>query len=152
MSFDDGDKDGFDALDAGAGVTTRLNTILGPSVHPRLTAACPDLTTMRMRRSSRPALAGLLLGTLAWALPAASADLAVPGSQRPYGTVIGGGGYRVARVSVRPVPMRYDIYGYPLLAGLPSPLAVGSGCPAAIQPDYDPDGNFAGYAPIPMCR
>ena len=65
---------------------------------------------------------------------------------------IGGGGCRVPRVPVRPAPLRYDIYGYPLLPGVPSPLAVGSGCPVAVPPDYDPAGNFAGYAPIPMCR
>ena len=105
-----------------------------------------------MRRSLRPALAGLMLGMLPWAAPAESADLALPSPQRAYGAAIDGGGYRVARVPVRPAPMRYDIYGYPLLAGVPSPLAVGNGCPPAIQPDYDPDGNFAGYAPIPMCR
>ena len=64
----------------------------------------------------------------------------------------GGGGFRVARVPLRPAPLRYDIYGYPVLPGLPSPLAAGGGCPVALQPDYDPDGNFAGYAPIPMCR
>ena len=65
---------------------------------------------------------------------------------------LGGGGYQVSRVPVRPRPQRYDIYGYPVLAGLPNPLAVGSGCPVAAQPAYDPDGNFAGYAPFPMCR
>lgn len=63
----------------------------------------------------------------------------------------GGGGFLVARVPVRPAPLRYDIYGYPVLPGAPSPLAA-RGCPVALQPDYDPDGNFAGYAPIPMCR
>lgn len=63
----------------------------------------------------------------------------------------GGGGVLVARVPLRPAPLRYDIYGYPVLAGVPSPLAAG-GCPVALQPDFDPDGNFAGYAPLPMCR
>lgn len=97
---------------------------------------------------------------LVWsgATPARAADLPFFPSPPPiygaqsHGAPALGGGFRVARVPVRPAPSRYDIYGYPVLAGMPSPLAVGNGCPAAVQPDYDPDGNFAGYAPIPMCR
>ncbi|WP_237477807.1 hypothetical protein [Lichenibacterium dinghuense] len=98
----------------------------------------------------------------AWAgaaAPARAADLPffpapppIYGAQSFNEPAFGGGGFRVARVPVRPAPMRYDIYGYPLLPGVPSPLAVGNGCPVAVQPDYDADGNFAGYAPIPMCR
>ena len=91
--------------------------------------------------------------------PARAADLPFLSSPPPiYGAqsftvpAFGGGGFRVARGPVRPAPLRYDIYGYPLLPGVPSPLAVGNGCPAAVQPEYDPDGNFADYAPIPMCR
>lgn len=96
---------------------------------------------------------------LSGAAPARAADLPffpapppIYGAQSYSAPAFGGGGFRVARVPVRPAPLRYDIYGYPVLAGVPSPLAVGSGCPVAVQPDYDPDGNFAGYAPIPMCR
>lgn len=93
-------------------------------------------------------------------LPAMAADLPLMPSQaesfgagfRGGNVYQGAGGFRVARVPVRPAPIRYDIYGYPLLAGAPNPLLSGSGCPAALEPDYDPDGNFAGYAPIPMCR
>ena len=118
-----------------------------------------------MSRSIPPCFPALFLLpalplALVWAgvAPARAADLPFLSSVPPiYGAqVIGepmfGGGFRVARVPVRPAPLRYDIYGYPLLPGVPSPLAVGNGCPAAVQPDYDPDGNFAGYAPIPMCR
>ena len=97
---------------------------------------------------------------LVWAgsTPARAADLPFGPlsppvyAQQRFGETGPGGGFRVARVPVRPVPRRYDIYGYPVLAGLPNPLAVGSGCPVALQPDYDSDGNFAGYAPFPMCR
>ena len=98
---------------------------------------------------------------LVWAgtAPAHAADLPFfPAPPPIYGAgstgepAIGGGGFRAPRVPVRPAPQRYDIYGYPLMPGVPSPLAVGNGCPVAVQPDYDPDGNFAGYAPIPMCR
>lgn len=84
---------------------------------------------------------------------AAAADLPAFGP-RPtfYGDPSSGGGFSVARVPLRPAPLRFDIYGYPLLGAVPSPLAVGNGCPPALQPDYDADGNFAGYAPLPMCR
>ena len=104
-----------------------------------------------------PALVALsvLPFALAWSCagPARAADLPFFPSPPPiYGAPAAGGGFRVARVPVRPAPLRYDVYGYPVFPGMPSPLAVGNGCPVAIQPDYDPDGNFAGYAPVPMCR
>ncbi|MGI3901762.1 MAG: hypothetical protein ACRYGP_11015 [Janthinobacterium lividum] len=102
------------------------------------------------------ALSGTVLVSAA---PAAAADLPFRPSQAAAGTEFrsgdvyqGAGGFRVARVPVRPAPIRYDIYGYPLLMGGPNPLASGSGCPAVLTPDFDPDGNFAGYAPVPMCR
>ncbi len=91
--------------------------------------------------------------------PAAAADLPFMPAQATAGAWSRGGtgdhgtgGFRVARVPVRPTPIRYDIYGYPLLMSGPSPLESGSGCPVALAPDYDPDGNLAGYSPIPMCR
>ncbi len=102
-----------------------------------------------------------LMGTAVLsAPPTQAADLPfLPSQAASFGAGVrgdsayeGAGGFRVARVPVRPAPIRYDIYGYPLLIRGPSPLASGSGCPAALAPDYDPDGNFAGYAPIPMCR
>ena len=97
---------------------------------------------------------------LAAALPSRAADLPVAGGPVPpyaaYGQAggfaAGGGGFRVAGVPVRPVPVRYDVYGYPLFPGAPSPLAVGNGCPPALQPTFDSEGNLAGYAPIPLCR
>ena len=90
---------------------------------------------------------------LCWAAPAPAraADLPAPPPAR-FGAPARGGGFYAPAVPLRPPPWRYDIYGYPLFTGVPSPLAVGGGCPAAVQPAYDPDGNLAGYAPIPMCR
>ena len=118
-----------------------------------------------MTRPIPPALSALFLLpalplALVWAgvAPARAADLPFfPSPPSIYsaqtdGARAFGGGFRVARVPVRPIPLRYDIYGYPLLPGVPSPLTGGNGCPVAVQPDYDPDGNFAGYAPIPLCR
>ena len=110
---------------------------------------------------TRTVLGGIALSgiVLAAAAPVAAADLpfrqppaAAFGEAYGGGADLGGGGFRVARIPVRPAPIRFDIYGYPLLPGAPNPLATGSGCPAALQPDYDRDGNFAGYAPLPMCR
>ncbi len=52
-------------------------------------------------------------------------------------------------------PDRFDIYGNPVgrfLVTLPDPLVVNNGCPKALQPTYDDDGNLAGYAPIIACR
>ncbi|RYB03306.1 hypothetical protein D3272_17990 [Lichenibacterium ramalinae] len=109
-------------------------------------------------------LSRLVPALVLWgSLPAGAADLPFApqgggdrfGGYRGTGEVSGyggGGGFRVARVPVRPAPLRYDIYGYPVLAAIPSPLAVGNGCPPALQPDYDAVGNFAGYSPLPMCR
>lgn len=106
------------------------------------------------------ASSAIVIGAMVSPMPAGAADLpsmtsrsAMSGAEFRGGNVYqGSGGFRVARIPVRPVPIRYDIYGYPLLAGAPDPLATGSGCPAALEPDFDPDGNFAGYAPVPMCR
>ena len=39
-----------------------------------------------------------------------------------------------------------------VLGPIPEPLAVGNGCPPALQPNYDAVGNFAGYSAIPLCR
>ena len=98
------------------------------------------------------ALAG---AAAALAEPLRAADLAFPppvvGAPGPDAPAAGGG-FRVARIPVRPPPQRYDVYGYPLFPGVPSPLGGGDGCPPALQPDYDAAGNLAGYAPIPMCR
>lgn len=108
-----------------------------------------------MPRSPRPTLARLALLAAPFAAgPAVAADLPfMPAFPAIHGApAIGGGGFRVATVPARPAPQHYDIYGYPLLAGVPDPLAVGGGCPPAMQPNYDPDGNLAGYAPIAMCR
>ena len=112
----------------------------------------------RFARLLAPCLFPLALAT---ALPSGAADLPVTGvpprsseisGSYGYGRGLGGGGFRVAGVPVRPVPIRYDVYGYPLFPGAPSPLAVGNGCPPALQPTFDSEGNLAGYAPIPMCR
>ena len=56
---------------------------------------------------------------------------------------------------ITPQPHRFDIYGNPLGAffiALPDPLVVNNGCPKAIEPTYDGDGNLAGYAPVVACR
>jgi hypothetical protein len=112
-----------------------------------------------MPRAFRQILSRLVPALALWgSLPAGAADL--PFAPGGYGERFGGefsgpgggGGFRVARVPVRPAPLRYDIYGYPVLAAVPSPLAVGNGCPPAMQPDYDASGNLAGYSPLPMCR
>lgn len=100
----------------------------------------------------------LLLAAVAGSPPSRAADLPFSGEpvapHAAYGRGLGGGGggFRVAGVPVRPVPVRYDVYGYPLFPGAPSPPAVGNGCPPALQPTFDSEGNLAGYAPIPMCR
>lgn len=106
-----------------------------------------------MMRKLLPTLAAFA-AVLAPAASARAADLPfLPAAPAIHGAPArGGGGFHVPLVPRRPAPLRYDVYGYPLLPGVPSPLAVGSGCPPAIQPGYDPDGNLAGYAPIPMCR
>lgn len=106
-----------------------------------------------------PSVRRLGAAALLWAVaagPAGAADLpfmppASPPSFDGAARHGSGGGYGVAAVPLRPAPLRYDIYGYPLLERIPSPLD-GGGCPPALQPGYDPDGNLAGYAPIPMCR
>lgn len=101
-----------------------------------------------------PRLSALILCAAPAPAPAADLPFAV-GAPPPWpsaaGPSLGGGGFRVARWPLRPPPLRYDVYGYPLLPGAPDPLAAG-GCPAALQPDYDAAGNLAGYAPLPMCR
>ncbi len=113
-----------------------------------------------MPRPDHPLLACLALAAALWgAAPATAADL--PGGPPLAGDGVpayagipayaAGGGFRVARIPLRPAPIRYDIYGYPLLAGRPSPLEAGA-CPPALQPTFDPDGNLAGYAPLAMCR
>ena len=111
----------------------------------------------RPLRQTLPRLVPAALALASWGcLPAGAADLPfLPQGPQAHGDRFdgtGSGGFRVARVPVRPAPLRYDIYGYPVLAAIPSPLAVGNGCPPALQPDYDASGNFAGYSPIPMCR
>lgn len=108
-----------------------------------------------MTRPLRQILCRLVPALALWgSLPAGAADLPFlpPGPQADGERFDGGGGFHVARVPVRPAPLRYDIYGYPVLGRIPNPLAVGNGCPPAIQPDYDANGNLAGYSPIPMCR
>ena len=101
-----------------------------------------------------PLLAPVLV--LGASLPAGAADLPfLPPGGPVHGDRFdapGPGGFRVARVPVRPAPLRYDIYGYPVLGPVPDPLAVGNGCPPALQPNYDASGNFAGYSAIPLCR
>ncbi len=56
---------------------------------------------------------------------------------------------------IYPQPHRFDIYGNPVggfFVALPDPLVVNNGCPKAIEPTYDDEGNLAGYAPIVACR
>ncbi len=101
-------------------------------------------------------------------LAAVAALLTVPvtasAADLPFGMVdppvvagsVVGDGYRVPRRPVRPPPLHFDAYGYPVpgpfVADGPSPLAISSGCTAGLQPIYDAAGNFAGYAPVPLCR
>ena len=108
----------------------------------------------RLPSARRAGAAALLWAAAAGSAGAADLPFMSSASPPPFDGAPrhgGGGGYAVAVVPLRPAPLRYDIYGYPLLQRIPSPLA-GGGCPPALQPGYDPDGNLAGYAPIPMCR
>ena len=99
------------------------------------------------------AAAILILGATA---DARAADVPYEGEELPRLPGFGGGGSWAPRLAVRPPPVRYDIYGYPLpgsgLVGRPAPHALGVGCPVALRPAYDPDGNLAGYAPVQDCR
>ena len=63
--------------------------------------------------------------------------------------------YTAMQWPITPQPHRFDIYGNPLggyFVELPDPLVVNNGCPKAIEPTYDVDGNLAGYAPLVACR
>jgi hypothetical protein len=104
----------------------------------------------------RPVLAGMLMAGLAGGM-AAAADLP-SAPMRPPIIVRGpsGDGYRLPQWPVRPRPLRFDAYGYPVpgpvVPGAPDSPAVSGGCPAALEPVYDRAGNLAGYAPFPNCR
>ena len=63
--------------------------------------------------------------------------------------------YTAMQWPIHPQPHRFDIYGNPLadvFIAVPDPLVVNNGCPKAIEPTYDVDGNLAGYAPFVACR
>ena len=101
------------------------------------------------------ALASLCLGSVG---SARAADLPLAGGA-PYAAPAsdaGGGGFWAPLIPLQPAPTRFDIYGYPILepgvVGRPAPHALGVGCPPALEPAYDPDGNLAGYAPLQYCR
>ena len=92
-----------------------------------------------------------------WTLSASAADLPF----EPEDGAVSADHYPARRFSmamkwpVYPQPHRFDIYGN-ALSGLfvtvPDPLVVDNGCPKAIEPTYDADGNLAGYAPFVACR
>ncbi len=63
--------------------------------------------------------------------------------------------YTAIQWPIYPQPHRFDIYGNPVggfIVALPDPLIVNNGCPKALEPTYDEEGNLAGYAPIVACR
>ena len=108
------------------------------------------------RRAARLVALLLAVGPLE-ATGVAAADLSTgdaPNAAPP--SAAGGGGYWAPLIPLRPAPTRFDIYGYPILGpgllGRPAPHTLGVGCPLALEPAYDPDGNLAGYAPLQYCR
>lgn len=112
--------------------------------------------TMTMRRPATVSRSAALLVALC-PLTASAADLPFdpgrpPAYDQRYSAIRP---YTAMQWPIHAQPHRFDIYGNPLggyFVALPDPLVVDNGCPKALEPTYDVDGNLAGYAPLVACR
>ena len=111
------------------------------------------MTTRRLRTMARFAAFALTLGPVT----AHAADLPFEPGRPPLYVQRNteNRSYTAMQWPIYPQSHRFDIYGNPIgefFIAVPDPLVVNSGCPKAIEPTYDVDGNLAGYAPLVACR